>query len=152
LTIPAVLWYAVALYYVPPNFMGWPTKKWTVNNHDVIVRHIEVREGKAIYFVIIDYNMKNVRKMLSPGNAFFPYIDDTPRLYEVPYNSKVHKAILDMQMKIAKRGRGILKMDMDAMAGISKFSMEKVFKLVDPMELLKKDEDTTNQVTSEEEQ
>ena len=139
ITIPLVLWFSVALYNIPGNFMGWPTEKWAVQN-EVIILSVKVDEGKAIYFWVVDYNIQNVRVLIDPRNAIMPYIDDTPRAYKVKYNSKVHEALVEARRRLATLGRGALTMRRDRLEGFSKFDGKKpLFELLDPADVLRKD-------------
>jgi len=112
--IPFVLWFSVALYHVPSNFMGWPTEKWSIQN-EVIILEYHIVEDKAIYFWVIDYNIKNIRSIADPRTAFTPYIDDTPRAYKVAYNSEIHKQLEENRARLARLGRGTLKMNMETL-------------------------------------
>lgn len=139
--IPFVMWYSVALYYVPQNFMGWPADKWSVQN-EVIVLNFHIQEKKAIYFLVVDYNFKNLRMMIDPRTLHTPYVDDTPRLYKISYGSELHKRLLEAKRKLQKLGRGGMLMDMDKLAGMSTFnSNTPLFKIFDPADALKKLDD-----------
>ena len=143
--IPFVMWYSVALYHVPGNFMGWPTEKWSVQN-EVIILYTHVQEGKAIYFWVIDYNIENVRHLIDPRQAFFPYVDDTPRAYKIEYDSELHKRLLAAKKRLQELGRGAMLMRLEMLSGMSAFDGNvPLFKLFDPAEVLKKAEDETEQ-------
>ena len=136
--IPFVIWFSVALYHVPSNFMGWPAEKWSIQN-EVIILSYHIEEKKAIYFWVIDYNIKNVRALIDPRTAFFPYIDDTPRAYKIVYNSELHKQLEETRARLARLGRGTLKMNMERLNGMNVFDVNTpLFKIFDPAEALRK--------------
>jgi len=138
--IPLVMWYSVALYHTPQNFMGWPAEKWSIQNEVIIIGY-HINEEKAIYFWVVDYNIKNVRAIIDPRTAFYPYIDDTPRAYMVVYDSDLHKKLLTARAKMLALGRGGMSMRMDRLKGMSKFdSTIPLFKIFDPAEVLIKAE------------
>jgi hypothetical protein len=136
--IPFVMWYSVALYHVPQNFMGWPTEKWSIQN-EVIVLDYYIEEKKAIYFWVVDYNIKNMRALVDPRQAFYPFIDSTPRAYKIVYDSETHKELVEAKRKLMALGRGGMRMNLDKLDGMSRFDGNTpLFKLFDPAEFLKK--------------
>jgi hypothetical protein len=136
--IPFVMWYSVALYHVPQNFMGWPTEKWSIQN-EVIVLDYYIEEKKAIYFWVVDYNIKNMRALVDPRQAFYPFIDSTPRAYKIVYDSETHKELVEAKRKLMALGRGSMRMNLDKLDGMSRFDGNTpLFKLFDPAEFLKK--------------
>ena len=140
LVIPMVLWYSVALYHVPGNFMGWPTEKWQVQNQ-VIVLDYKIDEEEAIYFWVVDYNLKNVRFFADPRNTYYPFVDDTPRAYKIVYNSELHKQLVEARNKRKRLGRGSMMMRMDRLQGLSTFGEDnEVFDIFDPAQVLRKAE------------
>jgi len=137
--VPLVIWYSVALYHVPPNFMGWPAEKWQIQN-EVIILNVHVVEKDAFYFTVVDYNIENIRRIIDPRTFHMPHIDATPRLYVVKYNSKLHEALVEARRRLATLGRGSLTMRRDRLEGFSKFDGKKpLFKLLDPADVLRKD-------------
>jgi hypothetical protein len=136
--IPFVMWYSVALYHVPQNFMGWPTEKWSIQN-EVIILDYYIEEEKAIYFWVVDYNIKNMRALVDPRQAFYPFIDGTPRAYKIVYDSKTHKELVAAKRKLMALGRGSMRMNLDKLDGMSRFDGNTpLFKLFDPAEFLRK--------------
>lgn len=136
--IPFVIWYSIALYHVPQNFMGWPAEKWSIQNEVIIISYY-IEEKKAIYFWVVDYNIKNVRSLVDPRQAFYPFIDDTPRVYKITYGSGIHEDLLEARRKMEQLGRGSMSVHMDRLAGMNKFdSNNPMFKIFDPAEALKK--------------
>ena len=135
--VPFVIWYSVALYHVPSNFMGWPTETWSIQN-EVIILDWHVEEKKAIYFWVVDYNIKNVRALIDPRHAFFPFIDDTPRAYKIVYNSDLHKRLVAQHRKMKQMRRGSMTMHLEKLQGFQQFDANEVFKIFDPAEVLKK--------------
>lgn len=138
--IPLVLWYSIALYNVPGNFMGWPTEKITGLN-EVFILAYRIEENKAIYFWIIDYDTGNSRVIIDPSGAFTPYIEGTPRLIKIKYNSKIHDALLEaLKKQQAGDGRFGLAMNLNKLRSfLALGDKEPLFELIDPEELLDKD-------------
>jgi hypothetical protein len=139
--IPFIMWYSVALYHIPQNFMGWPAEKWSIQN-EVIILSFYIVEKEAFYFTVVDYNFKNLRKMYDARTIHTPYIDDTPRLYKVTYNSDLHKNLLDAKRRLSELGRGGMTMNMDMLPGMSRFDGNSpLFKIFDPADALRKIEE-----------
>ena len=143
--IPLIMWYSVALYHTPANFMGWPAEKWSIQN-EVIILSTYTDEDKAIYFWVVDYNIKNVRVLIDPRQAFYPYIDDTPRAYKIVYDSDIHKELIAAKRKMMALGRGNMIMNMGQLDGMSRFNNSMpLFKIFDPAEVLRKTDNESEQ-------
>jgi len=136
--IPFVLWFSVALYHVPQNFMGWPTEKWSIQ-HQVIILKTHVVEDDSIYFWVIDYNLDTVRTLVDPRHTFWPTTAAIPRGYRVKYNSDLHERLVAARKKMKRQGRGSMMMSMDRLQSLSAFNRnEPLFELFDPAEVLRK--------------
>ena len=136
--IPFVIWFSVALYHVPQNFMGWPTEKWSIQ-HQVIILKTHVVEDDSIYFWVIDYNLDTVRSLADPRDAFWPTTAAIPRAYRVKYSSKLYEELVKAKRKLQQQGRGSMMTSMDRLQSLSTFNKnEPLFELFDPAEVLRK--------------
>ena len=107
--IPLTLWWAIALYYTPLGFMGYPVSK-DIPDKAIIVSYkiIEPNEESegGMYFWVIDVN--NVKPLPSdPRKAFQILNRQEPRAYKLPYNKNLHKDI-SKKKKEQKKQNGVM--------------------------------------------
>ena len=95
--IPITLWWAIALYYIPLNFMGYPSSKEMPNNAIIYswkaTEPTNERKGN-IYFWIIDPN-KAKHLPADPRKAFAILYSTEPHSYKLPYYRELHKKLIE---------------------------------------------------------
>lgn len=123
IVIPFLLWFSVALYFVPSNLMGWPTSKQPPEN-SVIISYL-IKEPRAeqkgfIDLLIMTKNdeIKSLKNQLNPVHIFRFTEKNTERLFRLPYSRDLHKRIFEakkkagnsgiMKLKKMKKGKGQL--------------------------------------------
>lgn len=102
--IPFIIWYGLALYYVPTNLMGWSVRNEPPDKSIIISAYViepsSIVEG-GIYFWIIDYERKD-KQSLNPQD-FSKLISQEPRCYVIPYDRELHKQLLKAQEGALKK-------------------------------------------------
>lgn len=106
LVIPLTLWWAIALYYTPLGFMGYPVSKDIPDKAIVISYKIiepsNDNEG-CMYFWVIDSN-KTKPLPADPRKAFTILNLQEPRAYKLPYDRDLHKDLTQKKKKSRKEG------------------------------------------------
>jgi len=106
--IPIVIWYGMALFYIPDNLRGWPTDQQISNDSRVIsilINEPSTNSNGGIYLWLIDKEFKKV--ILDPRNVFCYNEKNTPRVYKLQYTKELHKK-LTIALKKAKETGGFI--------------------------------------------
>ena len=147
LLIIATVWYAIAVYYAPDAFMGWPRRVNELPDGSLILTYKVVEpsagESGGMYFWLIE-GIKKTPKRLNPAEVFTIIDRKTPRAYQIPYDRELHKKLELAKKKKGKHGLMIWKKGQRVgMAGDGKKQEEEGrFKIINPVDLLpSKDED-----------
>jgi len=109
LVIPLTLWWAIALYYTPLGFMGYPVSKDIPDKAIVIsVKIVEPTNNNkgGMYFWVIDVN-KAKPLPVDPRKAFIILNQQEPRAYKLPYDKGLHKDLTKKKKK-QKEENGVL--------------------------------------------
>lgn len=139
LAIPLMLAWGFVTYYIPVNFMGFASPQ-VEGVGQVVIRDFYIVEGKGFYFTVMDFNKVNVQNMFAkPGDA----IDaQAPRLYVVPYDEELHKALLSIKNERRKKRRGMIVTNLGAFFDLEALlkQQKRPFELVDPAQIMTKAE------------
>lgn len=111
--IPLVIWYSVALFYVPSHLMGWPSnnkipEKFLVINS--MVQEPEKDRKGGIYIWGLEWDGKKpVRNLIDPKGTFI-YIPETitPRAFRVDYSQGLQKRLNERREEVKKVPGGII--------------------------------------------
>lgn len=149
--IAVTIWYGLALYYIPSNFMGWPTIQAIPDSSRVLsikVQEPDRNSTGAIYFWLNTHPTEKkvlLIEFLDPRKAFLYYGKTEPKAYKLPYSRSLHERIIRAlkkksripggQMIIGqerkKKGKGSGKKDQYLDDQIK-------FKIINPIDLLSK--------------
>jgi len=157
LSIAAVIWFGLILFYTPSRIMGWPVNSTynTLPNMGVVLSwkiiepNINAPEA-GIYIWLVPKKFGQTEKSffeilrLDPRHAFTFTLKDTPRCYKLPYDREEHRQ-LSKKATDARKKRGVLMFKKGkGRWGKKKISRGQAFedksnwRVLDPSEILKK--------------
>ena len=139
--IPVVIWYSLVLLYLPNSFMGWPTGDEIPDNSIILTIFFNEPRGSskgAIYLLVLTKNIDTSKRSLFEqldyrGVFKYNYIN-TPRIYRIPYNRGVHKALFEKLMLAKKSGKDLIKkgkINFDDLASLEDMGAFKVMNQVE---------------------
>ena len=111
--VPLVIWYSMALFYVPSHLMGWPSNNKMPEKFLVIsswVQEPTKSQKGGIYFWGLEWEGKKPdRKLISPKDAF-GYMPEskTPRAFRVDYSRGLQKKLVKQEEEVKQVSGGII--------------------------------------------
>ena len=111
--IPLVIWYSMALFYVPSHLMGWPSNNKIPDKFLVMSSLVQKPEKDfkgGVYFWGLEWDGKKpVRNLIDPKGSFM-YIPEsmTPRAFRVDYSEGLQKSLDRGKEEMKKVPGGII--------------------------------------------
>lgn len=120
LMIAVVIWFGLALFYVPSNIMGWPVDiaykdmpdMGVILSWKIIEPSVNPPEA-GIYLWLVPKRYGEPEKslyeivLIDPRHAFTYTVKDTPRCYRLPYEKSEHED-LSKSARRARKAKGLL--------------------------------------------
>ncbi len=142
--ITIALWYSLVLFYTPPKLMGWPTYQGLPDGSRIVFALVKepmgADKGGMYFLLMMSESERSLLEQINPKHIFDYNEKNTPRLYRIPYDRELHKALLKARKGAHKVG-GILKLKREkgkGRGGKQKGKDKFIIKLINPMELLRK--------------
>jgi len=111
--VPLVIWYSMALFYVPSHLVGWPSNNKIPENFLVISSMVqEPTRGQkgGIYFWGFEWDAKKpVTNFINPRDSFI-YIPEsmTPRAFRVDYSVGLQKKLTESKEQVREIPGGVM--------------------------------------------
>lgn len=112
--VPLVIWYSMALFYVPSHLMGWPSNNKIPEKFIVISSWVhEPMKGQkgGIYFWGFEWDGKKPDRNLTTPKDAFRYIPEsmsTPRAFRIGYSLGLHKKLMKQQEEVEQVAGGLM--------------------------------------------
>jgi len=148
--IPIVIWFTLALYFTPEKLMGWPTPAEPPDKSIILLPIIKEPAGDSKGFIdllviVREESKKSLIEQLKPGNVFSYNSKNTERIYRLPYDKELHKAIVEARKNAKKIGGFMVfsrkKSRIGKKGNKSKPKDDFTVKVINPRTILKKDVD-----------
>jgi hypothetical protein len=111
--VPLVIWYSMALFYVPSHLLGWPSNHKIPEKFLVISFWVhEPMKGQqgGIYLWGREWDGKKPERNLTSPKQAFRYIPElmTPRAFRVDYSRALHKKLMKQREEVEQVAGGIM--------------------------------------------
>jgi hypothetical protein len=111
--VPLVIWYSMALFYVPSHLMGWPSNNKMPEKFLVISSWVQepTKDQKGgIYFWGLEWEGQKPDRKLTSAKEAFRYLPEsmTPRAFRVDYSSALQKKLTDQEEEVKQISGGII--------------------------------------------
>ena len=143
--IVITVWYGLALWYIPGNFMGYPRQAEILPHNSWILTY-RIYEPKGIdpgsmVFWLIEIEQQKTGNL----ERVFEYVNkQIPRSYSIPYDRDLHKQLEKAKSDSQKGGLLMFKLGekraKGAKDGTAKDYPRGKFRVINPVELLPKKE------------
>jgi hypothetical protein len=109
--VPLVIWYSMALFYVPSHLLGWPSNDKIPEKFPVISFwvHEPLKDQKGgIYFWRREWDGKKPDRNLKSLEQACGYIPElmTPRAFRIDYSRALHKKLMKQREEVEQVAAG----------------------------------------------